>query len=278
MKTVLSISSHVVAGRVGQSISTFAFERLGVSVFAVPSVLYPVTPSAGAPHGESVPQALFDRLLEGLDAVGALTGLDALHIGYLRTKEQARSVARVFALVRAKSPRAAIFLDPVLGDEPGGLYVPKETADAIASELVPRADILTPNLFELAFLTGRAIADESEAVAAARSLGARIVAVTSAPGSAAHASTLLVQAAAAHRLRTPRFARAPHGTGDLLAALLLARLIRSETAIDALALAMSSVYGLIAAADQAQLNYLPHVECQEILVSPSLCVELEAIA
>ncbi|MFZ1988797.1 MAG: pyridoxal kinase [Alphaproteobacteria bacterium] len=278
MKTILSISSHVVAGRVGQSISTFAFERLGLAVFAVPTVLYPVTPAPGAPRGEAVPQAIFDLLLKGISDAGALGGLGALHIGYLRTKGQVLSAARVIALLREKSPHAPVFLDPILGDEPGGLYVPKETADAIASELAPHADILTPNLFELGFLVGRSLGSESDAVAAARSLNARVVVVTSAPSAAERANTLLIEQGRAQRLYTPRFAHAPHGTGDLLAALFLARLVRGEAAIDALALAISSVYGLIGAANEASLSYLPHVECQDLLAVPAFCVEVEAIA
>ena len=278
MKIILSISSHVVAGRVGQGISTFAFERLGLAVFAVPSVLYPVTPAPRAPRGEAVPQEIFSLLLEGLEAHGAFEGLGALHIGYLRTREQVASVARVIALVRAKSTRAPVFLDPILGDEPGGLYVPKETADAIASELVPRADILTPNLFELGYLAGRVIVSESEAVAAARSLKAPLVVVTSAPSAAAESTTLLITPEGAHRLRTARFASAPHGTGDLLAALLLARLVKGETPLDALAAAISSVHRLIGLAVAMGADYLPHVEHQELLVSPASCVQIERIA
>jgi len=278
MRTVLSISSHVVDGRVGQSISTFAMERLGIGVLAVPSVLYPVMPAPGAPHGEAVPQELFDLLLKGLSEAGALSRLGALHIGYLRTQDQVLAAARVIALLRAASASAPVFLDPILGDEPSGLYVPKETAGAIASELAPRADIMTPNLFELGYLAGRRLASESDAVAAARSLNARVVVVTSAPSAAERAITLLVEQDRAHRLRTPRFAHAPHGTGDLLAALFLARLVRGEAAIDALALAISSVYGLIGAANEARVDYLPHIECQDLLAVPALCVEVEAIA
>ncbi len=150
MGRVLSISSQVAFGRVGQSISTFAFERLGLSVIGVPTVLYPVTPAPGAPRGVATPQEIFGLLLKGLDQAGAFSALAAFHIGYLRTPEQASSVARAIALVRERSPGARILLDPILGDEPGGLYVPKETADAVASGLAPRADMLTPIFSSLA--------------------------------------------------------------------------------------------------------------------------------
>ena len=278
MKTVLSISSHVVAGRVGQSISSFAFERLGVGVLPLPTVLYPLTPAPGGPRGASIPQEIFDLALEGLASSGALKRLDALHVGYLRTQGQVFSAARAIERARLDSPGALVLLDPILGDEPGGLYVPKETADAIASELAPRADILTPNLFELGYLTRRAVAGEAEAVSAARTLKARLVAVTSAPRMEGAASTLLVAGGNASRLLTPRLERAPHGTGDLLAALFLARLLLGQAPSDALATAISSVYGLIEAANEAGLDYLPHIERQDLLVSPLVCAAIEVIS
>ena len=276
MRSIISISSHVLARRVGQGISTFAFERLGIGVMALPTVLS-VIPTAGALRGAPVPQEIFDLLLAGLESAGALSGLDALHIGYLRTAAQVASVGRVIALVRAKSPGAAVFLDPILGDAPGGLYVPPETAAAIAAELVPHADILTPNLFELGYLAGGVISGEGVAVAAARSLGAKYVAVTSAPSAVDRSSTLLVERTSAHRLVTTRFETAPHGTGDLLAALFLARMLMGEKPLDALSLAVSSVHGLIALANSVGLPSLPHIEHQELLIAPHPCVQVDRI-
>lgn len=278
MRSILSISSHVAVGRVGQSISTFAFARLGFGVMAVPSVLYPVMPAPGAPRGVGTPQEIFDLLLKGVDQAGGMAALSALHIGYLRTPEQVASVARAIALVREKSPGAPVLLDPILGDAPGGLYVPKETADAVVAELAPRADILTPNLFELGYLARRAIASESDAVIAARALKVRVVVVTSAPDTRGRASTLLVAPDGAHRLVSSHFVTAPHGTGDLLAALFLARTLNGETPLEGLAAAISSVHGLIDAANAVGMASLPHIEHQELLVAPLPCVQIERVA
>jgi pyridoxine kinase len=143
---------------------------------------------------------------------------------------------------------------------------------------MPLADVLTPNLFELSYLAGRVASSESEAVSAARSLGAQLVVVTSAPGASAESTTLLIAPKQVHRLRTVKFANAPHGTGDLLAALFLARLIRGEAPLDALAASVSSVHGLIGVAVAQEADRLPHIEHQEMLVAPIPRVEVEVVA
>ena len=67
-------------------------------------------------------------------------------------------------------PQPVVIVDPTLGDG-GRLYVPADVAKAVMEELVPRADILAPNVWELSYLTGAEIGAPSDALAAARSLG-----------------------------------------------------------------------------------------------------------
>jgi pyridoxine kinase len=263
----------VVAGRVGGSASTFAMQRLGCDVSLVPSVLYPVTPAPGAARGSRVPQAIFDLVIAGL-ADAWLARLDALHIGYLRTCEQAASVARLIGRVRGAAPKALVMLDPILGDEPGGLYVPREAAEAVKSLLIKAADIATPNRFELGYLAGVPVDTEPAAMAAARRLGPARVVVTSAPARPGQAATLLVEPGRAWRVRTPLLPRAPHGTGDLLSGLFLARLLAGEAPPTALAEAVASVQDLITLSH----DELAMIEHQERLVSPLARLEGELIA
>jgi pyridoxine kinase len=279
MPSLLSISSHIVAGRVGQSISSFAFARLGVDVWALPSVIYPVTPAPGAPRGAGLPQDIFDLALAGVEEIGALSCLAALHIGYLRTPEQVARVARLAQAFRAAVPDGLIFLDPILGDAPGGLYIPEAAAAAIKGDLLPRADIVTPNLFELGYLSGNEIPDEAAAIAAARALGVASVAVTSGPApNAGEMATLLVSPAGAWRMVHDERPHAPHGTGDLLAALFLGRAIRGEPLADALRRSVSSVAALVDSADRRGLDVLPAIEEQEVLVAPPDCVRVQRLA
>ena len=104
----------------------------------------------------------------------------------------------------------------------------REVAQAVVDELVPRADVLTPNLWELGFIAGRALEDEVAVLAAARGLAPRVL-VTSAPAGADRTGVLDVTPHAAWRLSHGRFATAPNGTGDLLAALAVAAILDGET-------------------------------------------------
>lgn len=74
-------------------------------------------------------------------------------------------------------------IDPVIGDHDHGVYVDPGLVDAYRRDLLPLADGLTPNGFELAHLTGLAVNDVESVVAAARTLltgRTQWVAVTSA--------------------------------------------------------------------------------------------------
>ncbi|MEQ1612504.1 MAG: bifunctional hydroxymethylpyrimidine kinase/phosphomethylpyrimidine kinase, partial [Hyphomicrobiaceae bacterium] len=119
------------------------------------------------------------------------------------------------------------FCDPVLGDDPKGLYIAADVAGAIKDLLLPLAHTISPNRFELEWLSGRPVADLSGAVAAARTLGSgKFVCSTSVPGAANSLLTLetTTDATGTHGGKVCRVQRrdhVPHGTGDLLSALLL---------------------------------------------------------
>lgn len=266
MPTVLSINSHVVSGRVGNGAALPAFAALGIEAWALPTVLYSSTPGPGGFAGESISADVLGAILDRFEADGSARRLDAVHIGYVREAEQARRIARFAAAARRARPGLFISLDPVLGDE-GRLYVPAATAEAIEQALLPIADLVTPNLFELSRLTGRKAWSLPEALAAARALKAPRVLLTSAPSAATRAATLYADEGAAHLVETPRAKAAPHGTGDALAALVLGRLLRGEAPADALTLSVASIYDLITAA--AGADALPFTEHFARLAAPA---------
>ncbi|MDX2101513.1 MAG: PfkB family carbohydrate kinase, partial [Alphaproteobacteria bacterium] len=134
------------------------------------------------------------------------------------------------------------------------VFVRPGVPEAIAGELLPLADIATPNAFELGHLTGTGVpADTVAAVRAARQVIARgptVVVVTSHIGSDTPAEaidTLAVTATEAWRVRTPRLGLRFDGSGDTLAALFLARILDTASVPEALADAVSSLQPLLAA-------------------------------
>ena len=237
---VLSISSQVVWGPVGNSAAVPALQAMGHEVLALPTVILSNHPGHGAPSGfRTLPEDL-SAMLSTLEGLGALDGLDAALTGYFAAPEQVDAVARQFK--RLALP--FLLVDPVLGDH-GRLYVPEPVAEAIRDRLLPRATCLTPNGFELAWLSGRTVEDEASAIAAARALGVPEVLATSIPAGAERLATLLVTPHEVHAVVTPRLDHVPHGTGDFLSALYLAHRLMQPPE-DALAAAMKALARAIA--------------------------------
>lgn len=280
-RELLVVNSQVVRGTVGGRAAVFALERLGHSVWFLPTVLLPWHPGQGAGHREIAPDAGFAALVDDLARADTLSRVGAVVSGYLGGPGQAAAVARLVAAVRAANPSALYLCDPVLGDH-RGLYVAEATAEAIRDHLLPLADIATPNLFELQWLTGRTIESEGEAIAGARALGPARVLVTSAPALRRNAvSNLLVgprgTIAAEHGL----VPNAPNGTGDLIAALFAANVLAGEPDETALRRAAASVFELVArsvkhgardlliAAEQASLvQPMALVSCRRVIEAP----------
>jgi pyridoxine kinase len=217
MARVLILSSWVAHGHVGASAAGPALQALGHAVTVLPTTILSNHP--GWPHvaGRAVPVEELSAMADALDANGWLAGADALLTGYLPSPAH---VAFAAALARRARP-SRLVVDPILGDTPGGLYQPREVARALRDTLVPEADILTPNAFELGWLTGRPVGTPAEIAGAAAALAGRVL-VTSVPG--APGETGVMEVPGPRLWRMPRHEAVPHGPGDVFAGLVAAGL------------------------------------------------------
>lgn len=237
---VLSISSQVVWGPVGNSAAVPALQAMGHEVLALPTVTLSNHPGHGAPAGLRTQAEDMARMFAALEALGALSGLDAMLTGYFVSVGQVEEVARLLDRV----PVPYLLVDPVMGDH-GRLYIPQEVAEAIRDRLLPRATCLTPNGFELGWLSGHAVEDQASGIAASRALGVPEVLATSIPAGADRLATLLVTPDDVHAVVTPRLDHVPHGTGDFLSGLYLSHRL-TQPPQEALAAAMKTLARAIA--------------------------------
>lgn len=270
-KPVLVVTSQVVRGGISGRGLTFTLERVGHPVWFLPTILLPWHPGHGKGTRIVAPQTDFDAIARDLASSPKLAEIGAVMTGYLGSPEQAGPIAALVKAVKATNPDAPYLCDPVLGDHSsasgGGLYVPRTTAEAIRDELVPLADIATPNAFELGWLTQRDVDSEIAALAAARTLGAERVLVTSSPA--------LRRNAIANLLAAPRGAVAaehaaiespPHGTGDLIAGLFLSNFLAGFDDEEALKRASASVFELVARSVKKGADELLFAEEQQSVV------------
>ena len=247
-KPVIAISSHVVRGSVGNRAAAFALEMLGHPVWAVPTIILPYHPGHGTATRIVPDQNQFEDLLGNLADSKWVSELGGVLTGYMASAAQAESAGRLVARLKAKNPDLVHLCDPVMGDD-GGLYVPKENAAAVRDHLAKKADILTPNRFELEWLSGETISDASDARRAAANLAPATVLATSIPAMMrGNIANLLVHGNQAMLAEHREVENPPKGPGDLVAALFLSRLLDGEPQDKALQASTASVFELVAKA------------------------------
>lgn len=230
---VILLSSLVAGSRVGGGVSAAVLTQAGHVPEHVPTVIFGRHPGLGAPGGGAVPDAIFASALEGLQAHGAPHRARAILTGYFASAGQVRAASAFIRAARDANPDLFVMVDPICGDgapdgTANGLYVKRETAEAIASRLVPLADLVTPNAFELAFLTGTPVTDRQSAARAARQLGRSSLA-TSVPDGEGRLAVVFTDGETECHSSVERLEGVPHGTGDLLAALALCAVLDGVT-------------------------------------------------
>ncbi len=241
MAKVLSISSQVVYGHIGNSAAAFVLQRMGHEVLAVPTIILSNRPGYKAIAGERTDPQNLDAMLEAVLENGWLADVDAVLTGYVPTVGHAEFCRSWIARIKALNPNAITLCDPILGDEPGGLYIDKAAANAVRDQLLPLADIVTPNAFELGWLSGRPIPDAASAVEAAQALARPAVVVTSAPGGIEMIANILVEGRKTAATASPRRTVKAHGTGDFFASVFLAHKLKGYTAAAALRASVAAI-------------------------------------
>ncbi|WP_459695562.1 pyridoxal kinase PdxY [Acidisoma sp. C75] len=271
---ILSIQSWVAYGHVGNAAAVFPMQRLGAEVWAVNTVQFSNHTGYGAWRGAATAPDMIRELVLGIEERGVLPGCDALLSGYLGDPLVAEAVLDARARLRAANPRALYCADPVIGDEDRGVYVRPGVAELIRARIVPAADILTPNLFELKHLTGLpcgTLGEVKAAVAALQQAGPRIVLVTSLRTEETPPDCLDMLAADGarfFRLRAPLLPLAVNGAGDAVAALFLVHILRTGSVAEALSAAGSAIHAVLRRTAELGQREIALIAAQEALVRP----------
>ncbi len=260
--TAIVISSFVSASRVGATASAFCLRRLGVETYVLPTVLLGRHPGWGTPGGGPVETARLADMWMGIKAQDLR--IDAVMTGYMASAEQVQLAAHIIQDVKAANPDATIVVDPVMGDH-GRLYISEDTAKAIASILLPLADICTPNLWELNYLSRAVVTDAGTALKAADNLPCDVL-VTSVPfedeiGAIYRERKAKKALAVSHA----RFAAVPNGGGDALSGTFLAHLLKGRSRRESLSYAVGSIFEIISHAVSTDAGEMPLIREQDSL-------------
>jgi len=241
MRRILVISSHVTYGTVGLAATIAPLQRAGIEVAALPTVVLSNHPGHTRFAGTKLEPALLEDMTAALDDNGWLGTFDGIFSGYLPTAAHVAWCSRVVERMRTLNPSVVYFCDPVLGDDPGGLYIDAAAAEAVRGTLVTAADVLTPNRFELAWLSGIDVHSVQDAINAARTLGRAKLCATSIPSGPTQLANVLVAGGDVFAASVEKLEGAPHGTGDLFAGLLTSALMQGVPDEQGLGVAVGGV-------------------------------------
>ncbi|MFC0600740.1 bifunctional hydroxymethylpyrimidine kinase/phosphomethylpyrimidine kinase [Streptomyces palmae] len=173
-------------------------------------------------------------------------GVAAVKTGMLASAELVETVAGLLAGLSAP-----VVVDPVGLSKHGDPLLAAEALDAVRGALLPTATVATPNLDEVAGLTGITVSQEADLRRAADAIlafGPRWALIKGGHLPGPYAVDLLTDGTREHWLRAPRHGnRHTHGTGCTLASAIAARLALGDEVPRAVEAAKEYVTGAIAA-------------------------------
>jgi pyridoxine kinase len=294
---ILSIQSSVAYGYVGNSAAVFPLQRLGHEVWPVLTVHFSNHTGYGEWRGPLLAPTDVADVIAGIADRGVLGEVDAVLSGYQGDPAVGAVILDAVAQVKAANPAAVYCCDPVMGDVGRGMFVRPGIPEFMRDQVVPQADIITPNLFELAYLSGHSLSGHSlsghslsgrttrtldevlAAVDAVRTTGPRDVLVTSVLATDDEGSIDMVAVSdeGAWAVTTPLLPISPNGCGDVTAALYLAHLHTTGSPADALARTTASVFAVLEATLAAGTREIQLVAAQDAIAEPPPTFEVRQL-
>ncbi|MEA1261812.1 pyridoxal kinase PdxY [Microbacterium maritypicum] len=273
---ILSIQSAVAFGHVGNSAAVFPLQRIGVEVLPVYTVNFSNHTGYGAWRGPMIAPDDVREVITGIEERGVFGQIDAVLSGYQGGEGIGDVIIDAVARVKSANPNAVYACDPVMGNAKSGCFVAPAIPVLLRERVVPVADIITPNQFELGFLTDTepdTLESTLASVDLAHAMGPRTVLVTSVERPDREEGTIEMLAAdgeGAWLVQTPHLPMKANGSGDVTAALFTAHYVETGSARIALERTASSVYDLLKATLESGERELQLVEAQEFYANPQM--------
>ena len=223
-------------------------------------------------RGPLLPADDVRAVIRGVEERGAFPGVDAVLSGYQGGEDIGDVILDAVARVKAANPAAIYACDPVMGNAKSGCFVHPAIPVLLRERVVPAADLITPNQFELGFLTDTEPPRPSRRPWRRSSWPARwgpsTVLVTSVERPDAPEGTIEMMAVTgdgAWIVQTPRLPMKANGSGDVTAALFTAHLLETAGLARPSALgahASSSVFDLLRTTQRLRAERELAARCQ----------------
>jgi len=249
--SIISIQSQVVHGHVGNSAAVLPMQAHGLNVAAVPTTLLSNHPHFETMRGRVLESELVGDLLRGVEERGLIETSRYIVSGYLGSRANGDVVAAFVERARRINPGITYICDPVMGDINLGVFVADQVVECLLERLIPLADLLTPNQFEVGLIAKSQPTSWPEFEAAVGRIqahrGARLVATGCVfDGTPAGSlENVVCDGGTRTRLTSPRLPIVPVGTGDLYTGLLTAKLAHGFRLVEAARRAAATVLTIL---------------------------------
>ncbi|GAB3518322.1 pyridoxal kinase PdxY [Photobacterium alginatilyticum] len=284
MRGILSIQSHVTYGHAGNSSAVFPMQRMGFEVWPIHTVQFSNhTQYKQGWTGRAFSASDIDELVQGLNNIDALSRCEAILTGYQGSAEQCEAVVRTVEKVKAHNPSAIYVCDPVMGAPDKGCIVAPGITEHLVNNLMPIADVIVPNQFELSQFAQMEINTLSDAVTAchiALEKGPKAVLVKHLYCISDDKFSMMLATREgcflAQRPHLP-FELQPVGVGDLISAVFTAGLLKGNSPREAFQHCHDACYGVLKCTQQQNEWELQTVLAQDELVEPSETFPVETL-
>ncbi|CAF2955883.1 unnamed protein product [Rotaria sp. Silwood2] len=259
---VLSIQSHVVHGFVGNKCAAFILQLYGFEVDLINSVHFSNHTGYKTVKGSRLSVDELQNIFQGLLA-NELLEYEYILTGYMGSGELLHVVAEYIRLIKSKFPHVKYVCDPVIGDN-NKLYVDRSCIDVYKNEILPLADIITPNDFEIELLVEKQMNDTHndtqddiiwQSLRSLHNMGPSHIIISSISADKIGGNKNMLQLRASSKLADnqyqtfridfPRLENSFTGTGDSFSALILAWFHKENNLICACEKAISIIYQIL---------------------------------
>ncbi|MED7788679.1 pyridoxal kinase [Francisella sp. 19X1-34] len=275
---VLSIQSHVAYGYAGNKAAVFPMQKLGIDV----SPIYTVQLSNHTQYdffkGSFFNANDIQNVIDGMIANNFLAKQDAILSGYIGDLEVAKVIANTVLELKEENPNSLYCCDPVFGDkyddqEDGHIFASKDHPNIFLEYLLPLADIITPNLFELSILSNTKIKNYDDIPKACEKLikltknNKLIIIVTSVSFSSSTTGIAIYNNGSFSHLESPKYKVQPKvsGSGDITAAIFLSYLLKGKSLESTLQSVTECLDGIFRVTHELDTDELALVQAQEYI-------------
>ncbi len=274
MSYILSLQSHVAYGYVGNCVATFVLQRMGHEVIRINTVQFSSHSGYGKLYGDIMSLEHIEKIFSGLQEYNFLNDIKAVVTGYMGDKSLGEVLVKWLSQIREINPNLIYCCDPVIGDIDRGIYVKDGVGDFFKENAARLSNIMTPNHFELSYLTGLncdSLVSVIDACNILHKQGVGIVLVTSLllPQDNPNEISMLISSSSrgVFKISTPKLPMpiAVTGAGDMTSAIFLSSYLDTKDEKLSLELTATKVFSIFEKTLEAERRELALVQAQDIL-------------